>query len=109
MKSLALSAALATSVTALRIAQINDIHVSLDYNFSCGFGLCLDMGNYLADPPIKLLDYVLSDISDYGGHIDAISIAGDFVVHGLCNSDPNHANWPKMKDVLQAITASIRK
>ena len=81
----------------------------MDYNFSCGFPLCLDMGNYLADPPIKLLDYVLSDISGYGGQIDAISIAGDFVVHGLCNSDPNHANWPKMKDVLLAITASVRK
>ena len=67
------------------------------------------MGNYLEDPPIKLLDFMLSDISDYGGQIDAILIAGDLVVHGLSNSDPNHANWPKMKDVVSAITASVRR
>ena len=48
----------------LRIAQINDVHVNLDYYFGgyCTFPLCLDLGNWLMDPPIKLVDTVLGDM-----------------------------------------------
>jgi hypothetical protein len=67
------------------------------------------MGNYLEDPPVKLLEGILENIKEYAGSVDAISIAGDFVVHGLCNSDPNHANWPKMKDVLTAVVEAVKK
>ena len=98
----------------LRIAQINDVHVNLDYYFGgyCTFPLCLDLGNWLMDPPIKLVDTVLGDMK-YWYHtdrtpIDAVLIGGDFVVHGLSNSDPNFGNWPIMKDVLRAVINSVQ-
>ena len=92
------------TTSALKIAQINDVHINLSYNYSCGLPLCLDLGNYLMDPPIKLLDTVLADMK-YQYHtcsskIDAITIGGDFVVHGLSNTDPEHKNWPAMKEVI---------
>lgn len=97
--------------SALRIAQINDVHISLDYNQSCSLGLCIDIGNYLMDPPIKLLDTVLGDMKYYydssSQPIDAVTIGGDFVVHGLSNGDPDHKNWPQMMQVIEAVIQSV--
>jgi Icc-related predicted phosphoesterase len=63
------------------------------------------------DAPIKLVDAVLGDAKYYydvaGDKIDAVMIAGDFVVHGLSNSDPNFGNWPEMKRVIKAIIDSV--
>ena len=48
----------------LRIAEINDLHVNLDYYFGsyCTLPLCLDLGNWFMDPPIKLVDTILGDM-----------------------------------------------
>ena len=67
------------------------------------------MGNYFEDPPMKLVEVMLGNIKHYAKPVDAISIAGDFVVHGLCNRDPNHANWPKMKEILGAVVDAVKK
>ncbi len=87
--------------------------MNLDYYFGsyCAFPLCLDLGNWFMDAPIKLLDTVLGDMH-YWYHtkstpIDAILIGGDFVVHGLSNSDPNFGNWPVMKEVFKAVINSV--
>lgn len=65
------------------------------------------------DAPIKLVDTVLKDLKYYydtaSEKVDAVLIAGDFVVHGLSNSDPNFRNWPEMKKVFQAVIASVEK
>ncbi len=100
---------------ALRIAQINDLHVNLNYadeGFGyCKFPICLNLGNFFMDPPVQLLDTVLGDMK-YNYHtsktpIDAVLIGGDFVVHGLSNSDPDHKNWGAMKEVLAAAISSV--
>jgi Calcineurin-like phosphoesterase len=102
----------ASQVSALRLAQINDIHVNLAYNYSCSFPLCLDLGNYAMDAPIKLVDTVLGDLKYYydtaSEPVDAVLLAGDFVVHGLSNSDPEFKNWPEMKRVISAIIDSVK-
>ena len=109
--SLAVALLLSTTASALRLLQINDVHVNLNYNYSCSFPICLDLGNYAMDAPIKLVDTVLGDAKyyydTYSEKIDAVMIAGDFVVHGLSNSDPNFGNWPEMKRVISAIIASV--
>ena len=35
-------------------------------------------------------------------------IGGDFVVHGLSNSDPTFGNWPAIKDIFRAVIASVQ-
>jgi hypothetical protein len=50
------------------------------------------------EPPIKLVDTFLGDMK-YWYHtnktpIDAVLIGGDFVVHGLFNSEPNLETGP---------------
>jgi Calcineurin-like phosphoesterase len=100
-------------ISALRIAQINDVHVDLNYKFDyCSFPVCLDNGNFFMDPPLKLVDTVIGDMK-YWYHtsttkIDAVLLAGDFVVHGLSNSDPDHKNWPAMKDVFNAVINEVQ-
>jgi hypothetical protein len=65
------------------------------------------------DPPIKLLDTVLGDMKyNYqtsSEQIDAVLISGDFVVHGLSNSDPLHRNWPEMKLTIETIVKRVEK
>lgn len=104
-----------TQINSLRIAQINDLHVNLNYEQDgyayCKFPVCLNLGNFFMDPPITLLENVLGDMK-YNYHtsktpIDAVLIGGDFVVHGLSNSDPEHKNWDSMKQILAAAIQSV--
>ncbi len=104
----------AALISALRIAQINDVHVNLNYELGsyCTFPLCLDNGNFFMDPPLKLVNTVITDMKYWydtqSTKIDAVLIAGDFVVHGLSNSDPDHKNWPAMKDVFNSVINEVQ-
>ena len=50
---------------------------------------CYDRGNYGSDSPAKLINTILEEMkreTNDGKDLDAILIAGDFVVHGLSSS-----------------------
>jgi hypothetical protein len=59
------------------------MHVNIDHYFGgyCTFPLCLDLGNWIMDPPSKLVDTVLGDMK-YTDRTPIDAIFGDFVVHG---------------------------
>lgn len=78
---------------------MSDIHLDLNYREDCGFPLCLDLGWYKKDPPLKLVETLLDDMSFHYDNIDAILIQGDSIVHGLSYPETEHA-WPMQKETL---------
>jgi len=81
---------------ALKFALINDLHLNMTYDGQCNL-MCYDKGAYGLDSPAKLIDTILEDIqreTNHGRDLDAIMIAGDFVVHGLSSAHHGSNNWP---------------
>jgi Calcineurin-like phosphoesterase len=86
----------------LRLAILNDIHLNLTYEYTCGFPFCYDQGIYGVDAPTALFDTILDDLHDnyHFKKVDAILILGDFIRHGLSKNDPNSNNWAKQKIIV---------
>lgn len=57
------SSLLFSGISTLKIAVLNDIHYDPNYNRSCSFIQCLDLGYYEEDSPIGLLDAMLDDLT----------------------------------------------
>ena len=56
-----------------------------------------------------MFDTVLENIEHMNDDIDAILIAGDFVVHGLSSKDHNQDNWSEMKKVIGKVMQMVKQ